>query len=471
MTVLDFLRLTRRSWRALLAFTIVAAAAMVGYTAITPKVYQASSLGFIVSGDGGVISGSQDAVDRVTAYLPLISTTPVLQKVEADPAVDVGGQNLAGRLSASVVNGTTMIQISGTAPSPKSALALANGGLKALAGVITDVETAASPGEAPALKVVPLENAALPTVPISPNVRNNVALGAVGGLLLGFLFVFARRGLETRVRSKEEFIELIGAGLLGSIPKVSKGKLSIDTTDRDNVLAAEAFRQIRTALSFSSVDRHVQCIAITSANEQEGKTAIATRLAQVFARSGRPTLLIDADMRRPAVSAELDVDDTIGLSELLSGQADLGDVVQMTDEEDLFVIPAGQTPPNPSEMLGSDTFRTLLKELSADHFVIVDAPPVLPVTDASLIAAAVDGVVFVAVAGKTKKPAIANAHRMLKQVNAHILGGVLNMVPPRGSDSGSYGYYGTKYGYGDEPTKSQKRRARSRKRSNHRRSS
>ncbi len=294
MTVIDFLRLTRRSWGALLIFVILGAAAMFGYTAISPKVYQANSLGFIVAGTGGVISSSQDAVNRVSAYLPLISTAPVLQKIQSDPTIDTAGGNLAGRLSANIVGGTTMIQVSADAPTPESALALANGGLTALTEVIKDVETAASGGQPTTLSVVPLQNAGLPSTPISPKVRTNVALGAIGGLLIGYLFVFLRRGLETRVRSIDELTALTGAGLLGAIPRVSKGAVSIDATDRDSVLAAEAIRQVRTALSFSSVDREIRCIAVTSANASEGKTTVATRLAQVFARSGREVVVIEA---------------------------------------------------------------------------------------------------------------------------------------------------------------------------------
>jgi capsular exopolysaccharide synthesis family protein len=445
VTVIDFLRLTRRSWRALLLFVILGAAALVGYTATIPKSYSASSSGFIVAGDAGVVSGSTDAVNRISAYLPLISTTPVLQKIQENPDLDLGDQNLAGRLSANIVAGSTMIQVSATAPAPASALALANGGLKALTEVINEIETAGSPDQAASLKVVPLQNAALPSQPTNRDYKTHGALGALAGLLLGYLFVFLRRGFDTGVRSTEELTTAMGTGLLGTIPKVSKAAISLDSSDRESLLAAEAIRQVRTALSFSNVDRKIQCIAVTSANASEGKTTVATRLAQVVARSGREVVVIDADLRRPNVSAELGVDDTIGLSELLSGQAGFDDVIQAAAEDGLYVLPAGQTPPNPSEMLGSETFRTLVREVATDYFVIIDAPPVLPVTDASLIAATVDGVVFVALAGKTKKPAIATAQRMLNQVNAHVLGAVLNMVPLRGADSAAYGYYGKKY--------------------------
>lgn len=462
MTVIDFLRLTRRSWRALLIALILGGLAMAGYTSTKPKVYQASSLGFISAGSG-VISGSQDAIGRVSAYLPLISTTPVFNEIAQDPSVDLNGQSLAGRLSASLVNGTTMIQVSATAPDPTSALALANGALKALTTTIGKIEDAAGGAQGGALSVIPLQNAALPTAPISPNYEKNILVGLLAGLVLGYVFVFLRRGFDTGVRSSDELSEILGTGLLGAVPRVSKGGISLDSTERDGLLAAEAIRQVRTALTFSNVDRKINCVAITSSNPSEGKTTVATRLAQAVARAGREVVIIDADLRRPAVSDELGVDDTLGLSELLSGQAGFNDVIQASAEDGLYVLPAGRTPPNPSEMLGSAAFRTLLTEVAEDYFVIVDAPPVLPVTDASLIAAAVDGVVFVAVAGKTRKPALASARRMLAQVNAHMLGAVLNMVPLRGADKGSYGYYGTKYTYASAETGRRKRAKRSSK--------
>lgn len=451
MTVIDFVQLTRRSWRALVIFVLLGCAAMAGYTYLQPKVYEASSAGFIAAGNGtsydGAISGSQTAVARAQAYVPLISTTPVFDKIAQDPSVDLQGQPLAGRLSASVATGSTMIVVSATASNPESALALANGALKALAAVINDIETKASSGQPPAIKVVPLETAVKPTVPISPDWKVNLGLGAIGGLILGYLFIFVRRGLDARIRSTDDLPQLMGAGLLGNIPKVSKRKLSINSDDRDNRLAAESIRQVRTGLSFASVDRKVHSMAVTSANQSEGKTTIATSLAQVFAQSGRRTLIIDADLRRPAVSEELGIDESVGLSELLSGQVSVTQAIRPTDNPELFVLPAGRTPPNPSEMLGSAAFRTLVEEMTHDHFVIIDAPPLLPVTDAALVSVVVDGVVFVAAAGKTRKPEIAAARRILEQVHARTLGLVLNMVPLRGSESSYYEYYGRKRGY------------------------
>lgn len=450
MTVIDFVRLTRRSWRALVIFVILGAAAMAGYTYTQPEVYEASSAGFIAAGSGtsydGAVSGSQTAVARAQAYLPLMSTTNVFDRIAQDPSVNLQGQPLEGRLSATVATGSTMIIVNATASTPESALALANGALRALKDVINDIEKQASGGQ-PAIKVIPLETAVKPTKPISPDWRINIGLGAIGGLVAGYLFVFLRRGLDARIRSADDLPQLMGVGLLGNIPKVSKRKLSIDSDDRDNRLAAESIRQVRTGLSFASVDRTVHSLTVTSANQSEGKTTIATSLAQVFAQSGRRTLIIDADLRRPAVSEELGIDESVGLSELLSGQVSVTQAIRPTDNPELFVLPAGRTPPNPSEMLGSAAFRTLVEEMTHDHFVIVDAPPLLPVTDAALVSVVVDGVVFVAAAGKTRKPEIAAARRILEQVHARTLGLVLNMVPLRGSESSYYEYYGRKRGY------------------------
>lgn len=447
MTVLDFLRLTRRSWKSLLIAILIGGIAMAVYTAFQPKVYHASSTGFIASGsDGGVISSSQDAVGRIAAYLPLISTAPVLEKLRENPDLQARDLELVGSLSASVVAGTTMIEVSGTAHEPAAALALANGALQALIDVIDDIQQAAGTDSAVSLTVIPLQNASLPTTPIRPIPRNNIALGLLGGLLLGYLYVLIRRGFDTRLRTADELTELLDSGLFGALPKVSTEDLAPDATSREGVLFAESVRQIRTALSFSSVDKTIRSIGVTSSTESEGKTTVSTQLARVFARAGRPTILIDADLRRPAVARAFQMDNAVGLSELLSGQADFQDVIQRADEKALWILPAGRTPPNPSEMLGSEAFRTLLRELSVDHLVIVDAPPLLPVTDGSLISAAVDGIVFVAQAGRAKKPALAAAKRLLEQVHAHVLGVVLNMVPTRGIDSDGYGYYGKQYG-------------------------
>jgi capsular exopolysaccharide synthesis family protein len=438
VTVIDFVTLTRRSWRTLLVAVVLGLAVMAGLSATTTPTYEAQSAGFIAGGNNGVIAGSDEAVARANAYIPLISSQPVLDKIRHNPKVDSGGQPLAGRLSAAVVPGSTLIQVYASAASPAAAVALSNGALEALAAVIDDIETKGSPGNAPSIRVVPLENAGEPTFPSSPNWKRNLVTGAAAGLVAGYLWVFLRRALDVRLRADDDVNQLIGTGLLGRVPKLGKRRGGSRGIAPMDVLAQEAIRQVRTGLRFSSVDQEVQSIAVTSANQSEGKSTISAALAKAMAESGRPTLLVDGDLRRPSVTSMLGIDSAVGLSEVLSSQVAVADAIQGTSWPGLFALPSGRIPPNPSEMLGSETMRGLVKELSRDYCVIVDAPPLLPVTDAALISVIVDGVVLIAASGRTRKPELQAARRILEQVNARVLGVVLNLVSPREGESGYY---------------------------------
>ncbi|PPH73227.1 MULTISPECIES: polysaccharide biosynthesis tyrosine autokinase [unclassified Rathayibacter] len=453
MTVVDLIAFIRRNWRTLVVAVLVGALAMAAFSFLTPKVYESSSAGFVIAASDGssadAISGSQTAVTRANAYLPLISSSAVSERIEADPEANPGGEALSGRLTARVAPGSTLIEVTAAAGTAQNAAALANGALAALAAVITDIETQSTADRTPQITVVPLENAEPPAAPTSPDWVRNILLGALGGLVLGFGLAFLRRALDIRVRTVDDLTELFGVGVLGRIPKAGRPGRTGGRRGTD-ALTAEAFRSLRTGLRFSSVDEETRSVVITSANQAEGKSTIAAGLARVTAESGQRTLLVDADLRRPSVARMLDIDGAIGLSEVLSHQIPADDAIRPTGTAGLYALPAGHIPPNPSEMLGSEAMRALVARLSKDYFVVIDAPPVLPVTDASIVATVVDGVVFVVASNQTRRPEVVAARRIVQQVRARVLGTVLNMVTARDGDTGYY-YYDRKNAYYAEP--------------------
>lgn len=439
MTVLDFLRLTGRSWRTLLIGVAIGLLAAFGYTQVQPHVYSANSSGFVMAGpavEGGYINGSEAAVAKAQSYIPLITSQPVYTKIAENPNSGLAeGQTLTGRLSASVAPNSNLIQVQASADSPASAVALANGALQAMADVIADLESQAGGGSS-GVTVLPLQDAVEPTSPESPNLRNNLLIGAGLGLLLAYVFVFLRKALDVKVRNSKDLATAAGVGSLGRIPKspqlMGKNRASNDA----DAIAAESFRRLRTNLRFASVDEEIRSMVITSSNAGEGKSTIATSLAQVLAQSNTPTILIDADLRRPTVASVLGIDGSIGLSEVLSGQVALEDALTATKTPGLYALPSGRIPPNPSEMLGSEAMRSIIRLLSQDYIVIIDAPPLLPVTDAAILSTRVDGVVLVATAGRTRREDVGAARDMLVQVHGRLLGTVLNMVPPRDTADG-----------------------------------
>jgi polysaccharide biosynthesis transport protein len=298
-----------------------------------------------------------------------------------------------------------------------------------------------------------LTQATNPSVPFAPQPLRNAAIAAVLGLLLGVALAFAREHLDDTIRSKDD-LETASRGLtvVGLIPAVAGWRdrsqpLVVAMNDPASP-AAEAYRTLRTSVQFLRVDRPLQVVQITSAEPEEGKTTTAANLAIALARAGERVLLIECDLRRSRLHEFFGLRATPGFTSLLLGDTPVAEAVhQVEGEPRVYVLPSGPTPPNPSELLSSARAREVLTSFRANvDIVIVDSPPVLPVTDAMVLAGVVDATLVVAAAGKTSKRALARAIELLQQVNAPLIGTVLNSVRPRAA--GSYGYeYGTGYGY------------------------
>lgn len=220
-----------------------------------------------------------------------------------------------------------------------------------------------------------------------------------------------------------------------------KRHLIVNTNPRSPV--SEAYRSLRTNIDFSSVDENTQVIMVTSAGPEEGKSTVVGNLAVTYAQDERRVLLIDADMRKPTGHRTFQLSNRFGLSSFLSRQNSLEDVIQDTEVPNLFVMTAGPIPPNPAEMLNSNSM-TKLMELLREQFdmILIDTPPVLAVTDAQLLASKSDGVLMVINSGKVKKEIAAKAKENLLRVNARMLGVVLNNVKRKTSEEYYYYYYG-----------------------------
>ncbi|MGI6486217.1 MAG: CpsD/CapB family tyrosine-protein kinase [Tepidanaerobacteraceae bacterium] len=218
---------------------------------------------------------------------------------------------------------------------------------------------------------------------------------------------------------------------------------------------SEAFRVLRTNLQFSSVDKQLKIISVTSSYPGEGKTTICSNLAVSVASTGKKVLLIDADLRKPRIQKVFLLENFKGLSNLLAEKLKLQSVVNNLDIENMHVITSGPVPPNPAEMLGSDRMKDFLNEASSAYDVILlDAPPVNTVADVSILSSYVDGVILVVEVGTTPREAVMIAKQQLEKVNANIIGVVLNKVEHHGA---GYYYY---YYYYDEGSKKQRRRKR-----------
>jgi capsular exopolysaccharide synthesis family protein len=204
--------------------------------------------------------------------------------------------------------------------------------------------------------------------------------------------------------------------------------------------SSEAYRKLRTNIQFSSIDSQIQTIMIASALSGEGKTTTIGNLAVTYAQEGKKVLLMDTDLRKPAVHRMFNVPNHVGLTSVLSSQYKVTEVLRETGVEGLHVLSSGPIPPNPSEMIGSRKMTALLEDLKEEYDVILfDTPPVLAVTDALIISSLCDGVILVVSAGKAKKDLVKKAKAHLEHVNARILGAVLNNVQLPKSRTSYYG--------------------------------
>jgi capsular exopolysaccharide synthesis family protein len=248
--------------------------------------------------------------------------------------------------------------------------------------------------------------------------------------------------------------DLRAAGLsaIGVVQRVNpdgkKGLPQVYAISQAKSLASEAFRTLRTNLQFSSLDKPLRSLVVTSAVATEGKTTTAANLAVVMAQAGRSVVLVDGDLRRPAAHKLFGLSNGAGLTAALIEDPDaLNGYLQECEVENLRVLTAGPVPPNPQELLGSQRMEELLRKLEAEaDIVVVDSPPTLVVADANILAARADGVLMVINTGRTRRAAVQQAAEGLRQVGANLLGGVLNMVDTRRGRS-SYYYYSYYYSH------------------------
>ncbi|HEY7717179.1 MAG TPA: polysaccharide biosynthesis tyrosine autokinase [Pedococcus sp.] len=455
----DYLRIARIYWRGIVAFVLLGVAVAAGVSLVTPKVYQASASGFVSAGaatnPGEASVGDTLAKSRATSYVDLAKSRATAQAVTERLGLRQTPAGLIGRITVTQPLDTVLIRISARAATPREAQQLADAWVAALAAQVQAVENPTGQADQ-SLRIVPVEAAELPTAPVSPNTKRNLALGLVLGLMLGLGYAVLRSQLDRRVRSGEQVEREFGVTVAGAIPETpalarrKDGLVPVAVTSAvrevDPAHSAEAFLKLRTNLQFMDIDNPPRIIVVTSPLPADGKSTVALNLAAALSMSDRRVVLVDGDLRRPVVAESFGLIEGLGLTDVLIGRVDVEEVTQQVGGlPNLRVLAAGRIPPNPSEMLGSKAMRRLLERLAADATVIVDAPPLLPVTDAAVLTASADGALVVVSAGKTLDTHLRDALANLQAVHGHTLGVVLNRVSPKDASSGYYGgYYGTR---------------------------
>ena len=299
----------------------------------------------------------------------------------------------------------------------------------------------------PRVDARPMEYASVPNGPIRPKKTLNIIFSAFLGLVLGVMLALIQEFLDDRINSQEEAERVFRLPTLGLIPLVQEEGIRLLKDTKSFSPLMESYRSLRTNISFAAVDNPVRTMIITSTSPAEGKSHIVVNLAMAMAMEGRKVIVVDADLRRPTQHKLFQQAQTPGLTDILIGKQRLQDVIRTTMADGVQLIPAGSSAPNPAELLSSEAMARLIDSLrNIADIVIIDTPPALAVSDSILLSSRVDGVLFVASHGETKKGNARQALQMLTRARANILGIVLNKI-----DTTNRGYYYNYYHYNYAP--------------------
>ncbi len=454
MDLRDYVRVLRRRWRLVLLCLILGVGGAAGYVFTATPEYTASTQLYVAAAGGDLLNLTQGTTlgqEQVQSYAQIVDSPQVTALASTELNGELSAEQIAGEITATAPLNTQLLDLSVTDKDPVRAAAVANAVSEQFARYAEDLNAGANLHSP--VKVTVVRRATVPTAPSSPKKPLDLALGLIAGLVIGVGGAVLRDVLDRSVTSPDQIQDLVGLPVLGVIAR------DPDAVNRPLLVAgdprstrSEAFRQLRTNLRFINPDRPPRSLAITSSVPEEGKTTTAANLAITLADAGVRICLVEGDMRRPRLAEYLGVEGAVGLTDVLVGSSSLSDAIQTWGtRQQLHFLPSGALPPNPSELLASHALHELLHELERQFdLVIIDSPPVLPVTDGALLSNAADGALVVVRHGRTRRDQVMRTVDSLRAADVNVFGVTLTFTPTRGPDAYYYGYA---YRY-DHPAKS-----------------
>jgi len=424
----EYFRILREQWLIVVAVMCVVISGAAVLTLLqTPKYTASTDLFFRVAGGesvSDVAQGGYFSVAQMESYARVVRSPLVIDPVADQLGYPGGGAALLDDTTAETPPQQVVMTISVTHEDPLLAARAANSvgeaTIAAVAVLNMDHQSQVR------VKASTLAAAEVPQRPSEPVALRNLLAAAAAGLLLGWGAAFIRTMLDNKIRTTEDVKRLGGTlATLGVLPEVEGPQLEM-LTDPTGI-AAEAYRRLATNLRFVTVDNARNTVLVTSSVQSEGKSTIASNLAIALADSGENVLLVDADLRRPTVASVFALEGAAGLTTVLSGQARIDEVLQVSPVSQLTLLAAGTLPPNPSTLVGSTRMEALLA-WAEQRFdvVLIDSPPLLPVTDAAVLAPQVGSVMLVVGSGIVTKPELTEAIAALDRVDTTPAGYVLN---------------------------------------------
>jgi len=439
-----YVALLGRWWWLLLVAGVLGGAAGNVLSRQLPQSYEARATLLVVDQVTPGVSRGQDLATSAAlaqTFSELITLRPILEEVRVRGGFDVSVSELRGSVRVSQQEGTQFIRLTATAEDPVEARDIAN----VLAEVFIASPTVQLTNREATLSLV--EPAVTPGAPVSPNVTANTAIAAALSVLVAFGVALLLSYIDDTVKTPAHVLEVAGLSTIGRIEPFGRARNSeaqLPTAHRPASAAAESYRALRTNLLYALGIQQTpggKLILVTSAGTGDGKTTTAANLAIAFGLAGHNVVLVDADLRRPALHRVLGSDNSIGVVNLLlSDTVLIGQAVRSTPYEHVRLAASGPLPPNPAELLGSARMAPLLARLRETfELMIMDTPPLLGVTDATVLAQFADAIVLVANAGRTRTGDLRAAVEDLAKSGTPIAGVVLN----RDRASNPRRYYGT----------------------------
>lgn len=459
----------KKWWIIAICVFVCSAAAIVASLYFIDPVYQSNTTIYIVKGELVTADKSDEYMDLLIGsqiikdYRELAKSRLVANQVLKDLKLDnITVDAFSDKVSVDLKNDTRVIQISATDTSPVMA--------KIIADKVTDVFIEKVVDIMQAMNAKVIDRAEVPEKPIKPNKVKYTAAAFALGFALGFGIIFLIEFLDNTVKTAEDIKEFMNLPVIGRIP-VFSDKLQcgpqfaysrfIFTYENLKSSVAEAYRILRTNILFSNVNKRLKSFVVTSSRNCEGKTTTVVNLAIAFSQQGNRVLLIDGDLRKPQIHEIFGSGNICGLANFLMEQDDYTKYTKESQIDHLDILVCGAIPPNPSELLLSDAMRKLIQQAGDDYdIVLIDAPPVGMVTDAAITSTMVDGTILVAASGTVSVDDLVRAKELLCNVNANIMGVVLNKLDRKVSGSRYYQY--SYYEGGDSRKKDGKKRHKTR---------
>jgi len=442
----DYLRIFRRQLVLIVAATLIGASAGALVALLTPQRYHARAEVMVTvnvsdtatPGERALATGYAQQV--VETYRSVITSSLVLDPVIDDLRLKTTTTQLSSAVRASTSPGSTLLTITVDHTNPGQAARIANAVVSSFSTAVSDTLEKRAKETSYSVRIVTLQPAQVPTSPAAPNFPLYLLVGTLLGLAAGLGIALLRSALDQRVRTGDDVIAAVDAPLLASIPIDEHAhRTPLVVTAHPQSPAAESFRTLRTNARFLFRDGQ-GVFVITSSGPGEGKSTTASNLAITFADAGLRVALVDGDLRLPRISAHFGIEGGIGLSDVLAGRVSITDVIQRWAGGTLFIIPAGAVPPNPAELLGSAAMASMIDALKAAFdVIIIDAPPLLLVTDAAVMSRHATGALLIAASGISRANSLADAAKSIAAADGRVLGTVLTMTRMTAAEKSAYG--------------------------------